>query len=294
MDAPPELVRPDYRIVCYTPEFYKVVKFNRSHLCIGLIDHTQDVKHDSKLDASLSRARKNVFSLAMCNDWDYFFTGTIDSLKFDRFDLDGFSKSLAQYTRDLSKKYRSKVQYLLVPEKHKDGAWHIHGMVRGLPDPVLSPFVRGVHPGRLVDGGFLNWPDYARKFGFCSLGRLRSRVGAAFYITKYITEDLGSRRDELGKHLYYASQGLNRDFCISEVYGGRSSLDEIANRHYEFCSVGYATKDSHGWDWYTPLEYSDGFLPLVPYDFEMDIESHISDFENMTSVMREYVQLTYD
>ena len=289
MQAPPELVRADYHIVCYTPEFYKIVKFHRSHLCIGLIDHTQDKKHDTKLDPALSRARKNVFSLAMCNDWDFFFTGTIDTQKFDRYDLPTYRKKLSQFIRDMRKKYDANVEYLLIPEKHKDGAWHIHGMVRGIPSEYLSSFESGKHPVYLCQNGFLNWPDYASRFGFCSLGRLRSRVGCAFYVSKYITEDLNSRRDELGKHLYYASQGLNREFCMTEVYGPRSSLDVLVRNHYEFCSVGYATKKFDGWGWYTPLEYDD----FIPYDFESNIESDLLDLQNMTFAMEQMVQLSY-
>lgn len=29
------------------------------------------------------------------------------------------------------------MQYLLIPEHHEDGAWHVHGLLSGLPGGVL-------------------------------------------------------------------------------------------------------------------------------------------------------------
>ncbi|MFQ8760646.1 MAG: hypothetical protein ACLSAF_15635 [Intestinimonas sp.] len=45
---------------------------------------------------------------------------------------------------------------------------YIHAFLRGVLDR-LTPFVRGIHPRDLVDGGFLNWGDCSYKFGFAVL-----------------------------------------------------------------------------------------------------------------------------
>ena len=106
----------------YTDEIYKVVAF-KGHRDPDFACLREEAQHyDTKLDNSFSRARSMVLQYALCNSWDYFFTGTIDRAKFDRFNLDVYQSRLSQFVRDKRKKYQSQIQYLLVPEQHKDGA----------------------------------------------------------------------------------------------------------------------------------------------------------------------------
>lgn len=114
----------------------------------------------------------------MCNSWEYFFTGTLNPEWHDRHNLDRFRSAFAQWIRDQRKKYRSNIRYVFVAERHKDGAWHLHGLLSGIPQDRLSRFVPGIHPRRLVDGDYLNWGDYAKKFGFVrwALFMMRSAV----------------------------------------------------------------------------------------------------------------------
>ena len=85
-------VSPVHSIHEYGNGIYKVVTFK------GVRDpdnayfrQSENVQHnDKKLDNNFSRARNMVLQYALCNPWDYFFTGTIDRAKFDRFDLDTY------------------------------------------------------------------------------------------------------------------------------------------------------------------------------------------------------------
>ncbi len=152
----------------------------------------EDNHNEAKLDSNFSRARSMVLQYALCNPWEYFFTGTLDREKFNRYDLDTFQSKLSQFIRDKRKAYSAKFQVLLVPEHHKDGAWHIHG----LPDAVLRAFAPPA-PRKLIEGGFLDWPDYMRKFGFCSLAPIRNPIATAYYISKYVSKDLARREGDL-------------------------------------------------------------------------------------------------
>lgn len=145
----------------------------------------------------------------MCNDWDWFITLTLDKAKRDRNDLAEFKRSLSQWLRNYRRLRGCDIQYLLVPEAHRDGAWHIHGLLKGLPQEHLTHFDPALHPFKLCEKGYWNWPAYAAKFGFCSLDRIKDREACAKYITKYVCKDLAHRAD-YGKHLYLCSQGLNR------------------------------------------------------------------------------------
>lgn len=284
---------PNYSVKFYRDGLYKLVRFHRS-LVPHLPDDSsvvgrdrEDKASDEKFLSALSRARSVVLQIALCNEWDYFFTGTLDAAKWDRHSLDTFYAAFSQWIRDQRKKYSCKIQYCFIPELHKDGAWHIHGFLRGLPESQLMPFVRGVHPLKLVEHGFLNWPGYERKFGFCSLGRIRDGIGAAFYVTKYITKDVCGSSFELGSHIYRASIGLNRAVSLGYVFGRYADLDSRISHVGEFCDTAWI--DDVSWSFWLP------FLPdpdeLEPIDYPEDtpvIFTNLEDSELQLSLFDFY------
>lgn len=194
---------------------------------------------------------------AMCNPWQYFFTGTLDKAKLDRYDLDCYQLRLSQFIRDQRKKYGSQIQYLLVPEMHGDGAWHMHGLISGLPETATSPFPLSA-PLRLREGGFLNWPDYMDKFGFCSLGAVRDPVAVAFYTVGYLKKNIEQRTGDLGKHLYFHSRPLNKASKASDVYCYHPELSAACVNEYEFCSVGMVLDQS----WTFPYVWDGADYPI--------------------------------
>lgn len=250
------IITPDYQVKYYREGFYKVIRFNTPRLPRMPGERKGDPSAD-KLDQALSRAKSMIQQIAICNDWDYFFTCTIDKQNFDRYDLDVFRVKFPQWIRDYNKKYVLSIKYLIVPEQHKDGAFHIHGFLSGLPERFLCKFVPGLHKRELVDGGYLNWPHCSKKFGYCSLAPVRDIVKAGFYCSKYITKSLVRDFVGYGSHLYYCSLKLRRAVPLGYLYGRTLSLDQYLNHHSEYCSTGYA--DESVWDYlwhcYDPDEF---------------------------------------
>ena len=248
-------VAPIYTIHQYTDDMYKVVCFKRRQdpEKLRLHDRENEQHNDNKLDANFSRARSMVLQYALCNPWEYFFTGTLDQAKLNRYDLDTYAAKLMQFIRDKRKKYAAK---LLVPEHHKDGAWHIHGLVHGLPESALCPFSPPA-PQDLIDGGFLNWPDYMEKFGFCSLAPIRDPVATAYYVTKYVSKDMSRRAGELGKHLYFHSRPLKKAEKVSEVYLYNPKLENYCTQDHDFCKTGMVSQAS----WYFPYQWDGMEIP---------------------------------
>lgn len=189
------------------------------------------VPSDAKFAAAVSRARSVVYELAICNDWEWFVTLTLDRAKYDRFALDAWRRDLAQWIRNQRRLHGVALDYLLIPERHQDGAWHMHGFLRGVPPGDLAPFVPGIHPQRLVDAGYLNWKKMADKFGFCSLGRIRQQRAAAGYVLKYVAKGLSSRLGDVGDHLYFASRGLDR---AKIVHNGDMALPQSMRWHPDY------------------------------------------------------------
>lgn len=170
--------------------------------------------NQEKLSENISRARSKIFEYALCNDWDYFATFTVDPQKYNRNDLDRYHKSFSQYIRNFNRENGTAIKYLLIPEKHQKGGWHEHGIILGLPASVLRLFTleeklpkyirEKIKAGEKV----YEWIEYRERFGFCDIEPVRSKEGVSKYITKYISKELERSVTAIGAHLYYCSNGL--------------------------------------------------------------------------------------
>lgn len=175
---------------------------------------------DVKSDNNISRAKNRVFELALCNPWNIFLTFTLDPKKYNRNDLGKFRKDLSQFVRDYNKKYGLAIKYLLIPEEHKKGGWHMHGFLMGLPDEHLRFFTLSEKLPKYIreklksGQAVYEWEPYRKKFGFCDLEVVKDQFAVSAYVTKYITKDLDRTVRESGAHLYYCSQGLSRSVVI--------------------------------------------------------------------------------
>lgn len=204
----------------YLYNYYIIKKYDDSHYRISIMKYpvlnsgfdidrkytySRDV-NDEKLDNSISRARSSIFEYSMCNDFDYFVTLTLDPKKYDRYDLNGYIKDLGQFIRNYRRIHKVNVQYLFIPEKHKDGAWHIHGLIKGIPPDHL-------HVNR---NGYLDWDAYSRRFGWISLDKVRSKEAVSKYILKYVSKDIDNTITEKNKKMYYCSRGLKKAEIIKK------------------------------------------------------------------------------
>lgn len=205
-------------------------------------------EHTKRLDESIIRSRRLVFEYAMSNDWDFFCTFTIDKNKFDRYNLEEYHTKLSQWFRNyFRRKLGYDVQYILIPEEHKDGAWHEHGLFRNFPKSELTEFniTQGKLPSyilnKLTKGEKIyNCPAYQKKFGFCTFEPVRNSEACAKYITKYITKDIATSSIEKGHKLYYVSRKLKRAENIAiGTYCGVPFYD-FSNDYGSYATFAYS------------------------------------------------------
>lgn len=195
--------------------------------------------NDEKLANNIFRARSKVRELVLCNPWDYWCTFTLDKAKYDRYNLKGYVKGLGEFLHGYNRRCdpADKVKYLLIPEMHKDGAWHMHGFIKGIRADDIYRNKQGC----------LSWRQYEDKFGFISMKRIEGMNAIeklSSYMLKYMTKEISNTVKELGAHSYYSSQGLQ---TAQMLYKGHAQLH---------CS----------WDW----EHSDGYCKVKTFDTRED------------------------
>lgn len=149
-------------------------------------------------DDNMRRAKTKVFDIAAENDFTYFITWTLDKEKIDRYDPFEVSKKLKTFLDNHSRRHCLK--YLIIPEHHKDGAIHMHGLISG--DIKLIDSGTKTKDGKTI----YNMPQW--KLGFSTAIEITGdKQNVAKYITKYISKDF---KKIFGSFYYAGGKGLKR------------------------------------------------------------------------------------
>ena len=172
---------------------------------------------------SMRRARAKLRRLALSNDFTVFVTLTLAPDRVDRYDAAAVTKLLNTWCNNMVK--RSGMRYILVPERHKDGAFHFHGFLAGDGLQLVDSGVKW--DGRTV----YNLPQW--KAGFSTAQYLYGEYGAAVaYCCKYIGKEQGQR--PLGRW-YYSGGALAQpeveysNLDIREVEGFEVAIPGVGN-----------------------------------------------------------------
>lgn len=140
---------------------------------------------------SMRRARAKLRRLALANDFRFFVTLTLDASKIDRYDGQAVVKALSRWADNMVR--RAGLRYILVPELHKDGAFHFHGFFAGDGLKVVDSGVKW------DERPVFNLPQWG--FGFSTAQELYGDYHAAVgYCCKYIGKQDGQR--PLGRWYY--------------------------------------------------------------------------------------------
>ena len=230
-----------YIKTAYNPAFDKGKKSKVSPISL----ETEKAKEE-RFANSVSRSKARIFELASCNEFQFFCTFTQDKEKRDRFNLTEFRKDFAQLVRNLNRNRapENKIKYLLIPEQHRDGAWHMHGLLKGLTEADLTEFKLSDRIPNQIKKTIRNgtkvydWHRYRRAFGYFTCTEIESREACAKYITKYISKDLQKTVHESGEHLFFASQGLKGKEVILKNCAEHCAFDEWDFEN-EYCKIKY-------------------------------------------------------
>lgn len=165
---------------------------------------------------SLNRTRNALYQLSRQVEWEYFITLTFSPDAVNRYDFNACMCKARTWVNHLRYDHARDLVYVLVPEQHKDGAWHIHGLLSNCGD--ISFVDSGTRSKKQIVYNLSDW-----RYGYSTATAVRDTCKVSYYLTKYITKDLCSVTK--GKRRYYASQNIPKPV----VYTWLIEPNEVVN-----------------------------------------------------------------
>lgn len=169
------------------------------------------------------RTKRKIKYYCQSNDFNLFWTLTLDDAKVNARNYTYSRQKLQAWLKYQREKY-GKFDYLFVPELHKSGRIHFHGVTGKLSPPLVE--ARYPKSNRLIKKKGIqiynaeNWVN-----GFSTVSKIQSREKSASYITKYITKELIAMPSAFHQPRYFVSRGLKQP----EIYYEELSNEDLSN-----------------------------------------------------------------
>ena len=265
------IVRTPHRIAPGV-DTHAVHKFNVASGYLPNEDDTKKVREEEARRTSVSRTRRIVYEYAACNEWDSFCTITLDGEKWNRNNPEGLQASVkdeAKKWRALQKGRADRYAYLLVPEAHKNGAIHLHGLVKAIPAEYLVQYTmedvtsdrnlpeyicKKVRNGERI----YHCTEWDRLYGYNVIEPIKDLDKAASYISKYISKSVdsfGVQSEFVPKTRYWHSRGLRRAEKVATYQAPSRVPAEVKAYRQLMTSMAAATKHGRILHEETPVPY---------------------------------------
>lgn len=140
--------------------------------------------HERSLRVSRNRTIQSIYKYARQSNWEFFVTLTFSPNKTDRFDYQECNAKIKKWLNNQHNRFAPDLKYLFVPEQHKSGAWHFHGLVANVGNMVFADSGHTDKTGQIIYN-LSGW-----RFGFSTATAVTDTDRVSGYITKYITKDL--------------------------------------------------------------------------------------------------------
>lgn len=170
------------------------------------------------------RALVRVRDIALSNSFDYFVTLTLDASKVDRYDIKEITRKLNAWLKNQVQ--RRGLRYIIIPELHKDGAYHFHGLINdcggmtesgtwiipGHKKPVKARSKKQAEEWARLGPyeGYkqvLNWDRWP--LGFSTAIQLSGDYHAVVgYVSKYITKQIRDSSGKIAGRWYFSGGDL--------------------------------------------------------------------------------------
>lgn len=181
----------------------------------GAAPKEEDIKR------SMRRAKSRLRRLALANEFRWFVTLTLSPEKVDRYDDAQVVRKLTTWAHNQVR--RKGLKYILVPERHKDGAIHFHGFFNDALEAVASGH-RDKH-GHMI----YNLPGW--NLGFtAAIECYGDYAGAVAYVCKYI----GKQGDKPAGRWYYSGGDLQEPAAVYGEISPQELQEQYGKRVFVF------------------------------------------------------------
>lgn len=209
-------------ISVYVPK----VPIKRDSLQSNTIPSKKNNENDRSIDwleKSINRTHRILKDYIQCNEFSYFFTLTISPDHCDRHDDQLVQSKVKSWLNNIRR--HNSVGYIIVPERHKDGALHFHGVMTNPPFPLIDSNHKD-RSGRTI----YHTPAYTMGFhDFTEIGNLDA---VSQYVRKYISKSFYSQ--EKFKKRFWASRNLIKPEIIHNADIDNLPLEILDDLDYGF------------------------------------------------------------
>lgn len=168
--------------------------------------NTTDKAQEARTRQQIYAIRRKIKGYAFSNNFRWFVTLTFNPKKIDSSDYETAKNTLLKWCRKMRNRHE-RFDYLMIPELHKSGAVHFHGLLGNIP----AQFVEAVNPktgNPMIRHNRQVYNLTEWEYGFSDCEEIESPEKAASYITKYVTAALLTNKEMYNKKRYFNSQGL--------------------------------------------------------------------------------------
>lgn len=228
--SPLERKEPDF----YETDNYDTEKYALEPFTNQLVRIVDDFKPDTTRHAtpeenatrSYNRTKQKIYEYSRSVEWEKFITLTFNPEMIDRYDYEECSRKARKWLNN-QRRNAPDLQYLLVPERHKDGAWHFHGLLANTGSMAF------LDSGKRTTNDQTIYNMKSWSYGFTTAIEVTDTHGISKYIGKYITKDLCGLTK--GKQRYFVSSNLpqptSSTFLAEDDNDFNELLEMIANSH---------------------------------------------------------------
>ena len=248
-----------YKEVCSYAKIYpdtiKIIKYHRPIVFTNFSDrgtsailvNEENSEEQDYLQKSINRTKTKISDYVLCNNFSHFATFTFDPSnpkingEENRHDFKKMSSLLKKWlnTEQVNhfRRHGRKFRYLIVPERHKNGAWHFHALLEDYQNETEDFYTRK-NPYITVSELKNKKKDKNRKFivryklGRSEIAPIKDKTKMSSYIKKYITKEL--IQDKNAKR-YWSSRNLKTPEIIPNFISESQKIPEqflIAKHDY--------------------------------------------------------------
>lgn len=176
---------------------------------------------------NISRSKKAVKELALCNEFNYFVTITIKN-DYNRYNIDNAFLYLSKFCKKYKRKF-FEFSYVFIAEFHQDGAIHFHGLCFLPSNATMFDLYHRTIRNQKDDKFYHCFSSTIfDEFGRNTFQPINSKEKISSYIMKYITKDCIRTSSH---RLYTCSRGLKH---ADKTYYNNENLKEIYNNKKYF------------------------------------------------------------